>query len=168
MTSPALGVDHTHHNPSPLEGEQVMPERLQRRRVRGWRLPPGAKIVDRTSHFGNPFTIADAVAEGLTYPQLAVVELHADWLDGEGPDVYVVGSRRFDRNWVLNHLHELRGRDLVCPCEPGTPCHADTLIALSNRPARQPRDHGAGPKPYAWPAEGYTPVADLRIKGGVL
>lgn len=145
-----------------------MPQRLQRRRVRGWRLPEGAKIVDRTSHFGNPHTIADAIAEGFAYPQLAVVELHAAWLDGEGPPVFVVKNRRFDRNWVLNHLHLLRGRDLVCPCEPGTPCHGDTLLQLANRPARQPLDHGAGPKPYAWPVRCFTPVADLRVKGAVL
>lgn len=124
--------------------------------------------MDRTSHFGNPFTVADATAEGLTYPQLAVVELHAAWLDGDGPDVYVVKNRRFDRNWVLNHLHLLRGRDLVCPCEPGTPCHADNLIVRANRPARVPMDHGAGPKPYAWPVEDFTPIADLRVRGAVL
>lgn len=146
----------------------MMPQRLQRRRVRGWRLPPGAKIVDRTSRYGNPFTIADAEAEGFAYPQLAVVELHAAWLDGEGDDVYVVRGRRFDRGWVLNHLYELRGRDLACPCEPGTPCHADSLIALANRPARKPQDHGTGPKPYAWPDRCFTPIADLRLIGGVL
>lgn len=144
-----------------------MPERIQRRRARGWRLPPGAKIVDRTSHFGNPFTVADATAEGFEDPQLTVVELHADWLAGHGRPVYLVKGRRYDRDWVLNHLHELRGRDLACPCPPGTPCHADTLIALVNRPPRQSRNHGAGPKPFGWPvlcriaATDITPIGDI-------
>jgi hypothetical protein len=144
------------------------PQRIQRRRVRGWRLPAGARIVDRTTRFGNPFTIADAEAEGYTYPQLACVELHAAWLDGEGPSVYVVKGRRFDRNWVLAHLPELRGLELACPCPPGTPCHADTLIARANRPARKPLSHGAGPKPYAWPARGFAPLVDVTPIGGLL
>lgn len=145
-----------------------MPERLQRRRTRGWRLPPGARIVDRTTRFGNPFTVADAEAEGLTYPQLAVVELHANWLQGDGPDTYTVGARKLSRSWVLTHLHELRGLDLVCPCPPGTPCHADTLIAWSNRPPRQPKPRGAGPKPYLWPVLCDAPVTDLTTQGAVL
>lgn len=146
----------------------MSPRRIQRRRVKGWRLPEGARIVDRTSRFGNPFTVVDATAEGYTAPQWVCVELHAEWLDGEGPAVYVVKGRRFDRNWVLNHLHELRGRDLACPCPPGTPCHADTLIAWANRPSRQPRNHGAGPKPYAWPVLRQMPTADVTPIGELL
>lgn len=145
-----------------------MPERLQRQRVRGWRLPPGARIVDRTTRYGNPFTVADAAAEGHEYPQLAVVEFHAGWLLGDGPDLYIVNGRRFARSWVLNSLHELRGRDLACFCGPEDPCHADTLLVLANRPARKPIPHGAGPKPYGFPERCHLPAADLRVRGGVL
>ncbi len=34
---------------------------------------------------------------------------------------------------VRDHIHELRGRDLACPCKPGAPCHADVLLELANR-----------------------------------
>lgn len=34
-----------------------MPERIQLRRQRGWRIPPGAVIVDRRTEFGNPFPV---------------------------------------------------------------------------------------------------------------
>ena len=34
-----------------------MPERIQRRRVAGWRKPPGAIYVGRGSRWGNPFTV---------------------------------------------------------------------------------------------------------------
>jgi Domain of unknown function (DUF4326) len=27
---------------------------------------------------------------------------------------------------------ELKGRDLVCWCKPGVPCHADVLLAVAN------------------------------------
>lgn len=145
-----------------------MPERIQRRRTRGWRLPPGARIVDRTTRFGNPFPVTDAAAAGVENPHLTVVEWHAEWLAGDGPDVFTAGARRFSRSWVLSHLHELRGLDLACPCPLGTPCHADTLLTLANMPLRRPRLHGAGPKPYEWPRLPTTYVADVHVKGGVL
>ncbi|MFD5848166.1 DUF4326 domain-containing protein [Streptomyces chartreusis] len=36
------------------------------------------------------------------------------------------GDRR--REKILTRLHELRGKDLACPCEPEEACHADTLL----------------------------------------
>lgn len=32
---------------------------------------------------------------------------------------------------MKEHLGELRGRDLCCPCAPGQPCHADILLELA-------------------------------------
>jgi hypothetical protein len=29
---------------------------------------------------------------------------------------------------------ELRGKDLVCWCKPGKPCHADVLLEIANGP----------------------------------
>jgi hypothetical protein len=34
-----------------------MPERIQRKRVKGWRMPPGAVYVGRPTRWGNPFAI---------------------------------------------------------------------------------------------------------------
>lgn len=31
-------------------------------------------------------------------------------------------------------LAPLRGKNLACWCKPGTPCHADVLLELANRP----------------------------------
>lgn len=31
-------------------------------------------------------------------------------------------------------LPQLRGRNLACWCRPGSPCHADVLLDLANRP----------------------------------
>lgn len=131
-----------------------MPARIKRERTRGWRLaevttnPLGAVIVDRGSRFGNPFVVEGTLLvhpDGRTWQcgspvkarQAAVVQ-HAAWLDGDGPDVYEAGGRRFDRRRVLADLPDLYGRDLACPCdlpEPGQPdhCHAQTLITRANK-----------------------------------
>lgn len=68
---------------------------------------------------------------------------------------------------------ELAGRDLACWCglpKPGELdlCHAAITLAAANQSARVPLDHGVGPKPYAWPDRCFTPIADLRVTGGVL
>lgn len=113
-----------------------MPERIQRKRSAGWRKPNGAVCVDRTSGYGNPFTAADAIAQGQAASELqacaVVVAMHERWLDGYGPDTITSGARTFDRRWVHANLHRLAGRTLACYCDqpqPGRPdiCHAVTL-----------------------------------------
>ncbi len=118
------------------------PKGVQRQRTEGWRKPPAAVIVDRTTPWGNPFTVADALAGGYggePAARGACVLEYRRWLDGDSTlsDRYAVGGHVFDRRWVLNHLHLLRGRDLCCPCstpEPGEPdwCHRATLLTLAN------------------------------------
>lgn len=42
--------------------ERTTPKRIQRKRTKGWRMPPGAVYVGRPGPFGNPFTIKGAEA----------------------------------------------------------------------------------------------------------
>ena len=41
----------------------TVPQRIQLKRTRGWRLPPNCAIVSRPSPFGNPFTLEDVLLE---------------------------------------------------------------------------------------------------------
>lgn len=99
------------------------PKRLQRRRSKGWRKPANGVIVDRTTRWGNPFktaeqfsTAIDMVSTGLLFAQR---ELTKD---------------QFDRvRHILDHVHELRGKDLICWCGPDKSCHADVLLELANK-----------------------------------
>lgn len=122
-----------------------MPARIKRERTPGWRLanattnPLGARIVDRTSRFGNPFVIGtDAdTAEHAT-------ALFREWLETNSLTVYnpYAGGDYLDRmnarrDWILAHVDELAGKDLACYCdlpEAGRPdpCHAAFLIAHAN------------------------------------
>jgi hypothetical protein len=95
----------------------VSPQRIQRKRAKGWRLPPGAVSVsrprkDNPGPWGNPFTIEQ-------YGRAQAVALHRAWLLAQ-PEL------------VAKVKTELRGRDLVCWCKPGEPCHADTLLDVAN------------------------------------
>lgn len=98
-----------------------MPERIQRLRVKGWRKPKGAVIVDRTTNWGNPYEQRD-------YPDAdnaLLVSLFRDWLTSDDP--------RAKRIMQRLQLGELTGKDLVCWCAANEPCHADVLLELANR-----------------------------------
>ncbi|MFZ3592269.1 DUF4326 domain-containing protein [Streptomyces sp. BH104] len=124
---------------------QAAPKRIQRRRVRGWRLPGNAVIVSRPSRFGNPFTIKDAIEAEMGDPRSAAAANYAEWLrvgtaGGWYEQTYRIGRQVFDRRRVLAELHTLRGKDLACTCplpEPGQPdhCHGATLLRLANSSA---------------------------------
>jgi hypothetical protein len=86
-------------------------------------------IVDRTSDFGNPFTVAQLVDIGYKEPearQIVIAEFRP-WLRGSRANWTADESDR-RREKILTRLPELRGMDLACPCEPGEPCHGDVLL----------------------------------------
>lgn len=117
----------------------MTPQRIQRKRTKGWRMPEGAVYVGRPSRWGNPWEIVkqrrtwlDEFAKRTTY---GVVDYRRGaWLGtfaSEDRAAYwaVVGFRRdFEGD-----LAPLRGKDLVCWCPLDQPCHADVLLELANR-----------------------------------
>jgi hypothetical protein len=112
-----------------------LPARIQRRRARGWRMPPGAIYVGRPTRFGNPFTVSDALAGDPTLTETEAQErcarLFALWVTGE---IHLTDPDLTDRRaWILEHLGRLAGRDLACWCPTGRPCHADMLIDIANQ-----------------------------------
>lgn len=107
-----------------------MPERLQLKREKGWRLPAGAVKVDRATPWGNPFKVGDdgTVAE--------VVEKHRRLVTRSMAamgGLCQVEDQAAYRRFVAEAVETLRGKDLACWCKAGEPCHADVLIELANR-----------------------------------
>jgi hypothetical protein len=104
-------------------------------------MPDGAVYVGRPSPFGNPFTIEACIDVGYATERedaaRQCVAAFRSWLTGTGahakdPDIIRsnVGQRSYDRREIRARLHELAGRDLVCWCAAGQPCHADVLLEL--------------------------------------
>ena len=115
------------------------PIRIQRRRTKGWKMPPGAVYVGRPSRFGNPFTVSLALESGFSSTEEEarrfVVECFDDWLSGGrlGRDWWQGKESDRRRADILCGLPILRGKPLACFCPVGSPCHADVLIRLANR-----------------------------------
>lgn len=111
------------------------PRRIQRRRTKGWRAPADATYVGRGSRWGNPFIVGmDATDRD------HATALYREWLENNSYDVHppaVPAEYRQEmddrRDWIITHAAELRGRDLMCWCPPGEPCHADVLLELANQ-----------------------------------
>ena len=100
------------------------PKRIQRRRTKGWRMPPGAVYVGRPSQWGNPFRVGTWVNLPITgreavYNRARAVVLFRDWFN--------LATRLQEVARV-----ELRGKDLVCWCPLDEPCHADVLLEWAN------------------------------------
>lgn len=117
-----------------------MPERIQRRRVKGWRLPPGAICVTRPGRWGNPFV----VREGTPVPPMPA-PMWGVWHNGrrlarwDTREMAVADAVDRHRLWLREHpelvalaRRELSGRDLACWCPPGTPCHGANWLAVAN------------------------------------
>lgn len=84
-------------------------QRIQRKRVKGWRMPPNAIYVGRPTKWGNPFKI------GVDGNREQVIKKYEAWLDEKLKE-----DPKF--------LAPLYGKDLVCWCPLNLPCHADVII----------------------------------------
>lgn len=132
-----------------------MPIRIQRKRVRGWRMPEGAVYVGRPSRWGNPFR-ANSTTFTPRYLDPGWVELDVnpgmivypfsepEWRDEHPIHVMAVPDAatavhfyRCTRTGTFKAMarKELAGKDLACWCPLDAPCHADVLLELANAPA---------------------------------
>lgn len=98
-----------------------MPKRIQRKRIKGWRMPPNTVYVGRPTKWGNPFSVREGEVN-------LVLRTYRAYIDK--------GFRR------IAMYHELRGKDLACWCPLDQPCHADILLELANpKPSRIPLEN---------------------------
>lgn len=85
----------------------MTPQRIQRKRTKGWKMPPNTVSVCRPGKWGNPFTFANS---GRIHPAMRFACEVAPLLD----------------------VAPLRGKNLACWCAVGAWCHADVLLELAN------------------------------------
>lgn len=114
-----------------------MPERIRLSRAKGWRKPAGAVVVSRPSRWGNPFTIEWARIGDDKMPEdrarAMVVSCYRWWLtDDAWASQFRSDVLPARRTWILEHLHELTGKDLCCWCYLDHSCHADVLMEMAN------------------------------------
>ena len=88
------------------------PRRVQRKRLKGYRLPPGTVCVTHETPWGNPHD----------WEVLGRAEAKRRFeIDMAGDPVYRRRARAV-----------LRGKNLACYCPLDQPCHADVLLRIAN------------------------------------
>lgn len=116
----------------------MKPKRIQRRRTKGWRMPPNTIYVGRGSIWGNPFIV---------YPMKTNLPfLPYDWrILGRGTIYYsetvaILESINCYKKYIKRKIKsgavdisKLEGKNLACWCPVTKLCHADVLLQLANK-----------------------------------
>lgn len=126
------------------------PQRVQRKRAKGWRMPENTVCVDRTTGFGNPFPVVKGTSSSMG--QTKDIWCVGTW---EGPGMWFKDTRadavdiavKAYTSWIMAPQQDtlrdkakvaLKGKNLACWC-PVTradgsrcPCHADVLLEIAN------------------------------------
>ena len=86
--------------------------------------------IGRPSMWGNPF--ASVYAVPIWHTDVIRVSdpiaAYKEWLDGRKHK----GLNQKQRKQVLENVHTLRGKTLLCFCKP-KPCHGDVLAEMADR-----------------------------------
>lgn len=117
----------------------TMPIRIQRKRTRGWKLPPNTVCVTRGTKYGNPFKVGGyfkmgkgengmawlqcLIDENYGFTKILTNQMAVDWFEK------YISLYPFKKD----ELNRLRGKNLACWCKIGSPCHADVLLEISNK-----------------------------------
>jgi len=114
-------------------------KRIQRKRVKGWKMPENAKYVGRPTKWGNPFRLTPdgyiqcySINRATLDPWIMwgyeggykindIIELYGKWLDGKFKKIapYLPEPPS---------IEELKGKDLACFCSLDSPCHVDVIL----------------------------------------
>lgn len=130
------------------EGEVPFPRRVQRRRTKGWRMPPNTVSVCRPGRWGNPFRIGGYYMLGdpdtAAHIRMSWCEARSKEVADRHPGKFIHVSdaatavdlfkRLCDMGYYYSEkeIRTLRGKNLACYCRLGNPCHADVLLSLAN------------------------------------
>jgi len=100
----------------------MKPKRIQRKRTKGWRMPPNTVYVGRPSKWGNPFRVGEPPFE---FGGIKIVTIKGVI---RAYRAYVNGRLYFNSHY----LDELKGKNLACWCPLDKPCHANVLLEIAN------------------------------------
>lgn len=117
------------------------PIRIQRKRTKGWKMPPNTVSVTRPGPFGNPFQLGGyfKIGRGEGHGGFAWLQVLKDLADEtytliDTNERAVAFYSLYRRLYPLTakEIEKLRGKNLACFCALDQPCHADVLLEIAN------------------------------------
>ena len=98
-------------------------------------MPSGAVYVGRPTQWGNPWTVSDARSWGIEparWRQWLVTQFREEAKHLGLLSDHNIRLHEGDSTYADHVRRHLAGKDLVCWCPPGQPCHADVLLEIAN------------------------------------
>ena len=92
----------------------MTPIRVQRKRTKGWRMPPNTIYVGRPTKYGNPYQVSCNQSDEFRIKQIEKYK-----------SLMSLMLRQ-------DAAEELKGKNLACFCPLDKPCHADVLLKIAN------------------------------------
>jgi hypothetical protein len=122
----------------------IVPVRIQRKRSKGWRMPPKTVYVGRGTVYGNPFKIGEHWRTGASRVNTGNIAFNhqLEKAFGDNPltredcvKAFVIlldyaGLPECETRWA--HPKDLTGWNVACWCPLDQPCHADVLLEIAN------------------------------------
>lgn len=111
------------------------PVGIQRQRTKGWRAPPNTVNVTRPGTHGNPFYPGSGMSMGGFDDDMRMVNPPptpancVKWFR-----VRIETMRKHEPEAFEAYIAPLRGKNLMCWCAIGAPCHRDVLLEFAAIP----------------------------------
>lgn len=112
-------------------------KRVQRKRTKGFRLPPNTKCINRGTDWGNPYRVKQSKAKSKWYVvnPFNVVLIIRDTKE-EALEECLYMYRAYVHRRINNGTLQLSDFDgyenIACFCPTDQPCHGDEIIKLLN------------------------------------
>lgn len=103
-----------------------LPIRVQRKRVKGWKMPENTIYVGRGSRWGNDFVVGKDGTREECISKYAKQMLPYSHKGGDISDFYLSECNLTDM------VYNLKDKNLACWCKLDEPCHADLLLIWAN------------------------------------
>ena len=107
------------------------PRRIQRKRTKGWKMPPNTVYVGRPTKWGNPYEIGSVVEISSNFPEKAIKLTSNDAVLSMFLQ-YVGYHQMLGDDFWKSIMRKLKGKNLACWCPLDQPCHADVLLEIAN------------------------------------
>lgn len=125
------------------------PKRIQRKRVKGWKLPENTVCVTRPGKYGNPFAVGGWYKKGdhapgnkafrFTFTE-RLINQPEDIQDAINTGYTQIKTSAEAVEWFRWYVEvtgktfvSLRGWNLACWCKEGDCCHGDVILEIANK-----------------------------------
>lgn len=106
----------------------TVPKRIQRKRARGWKKPDNTVDITRPGRWGNPFIVGQ---DGSLSECIRLLELLLSGCICVSCKASIESQKKYLKN-IESDIKTLRGKNLMCWCREGKPCHGDILLKVAN------------------------------------